>query len=92
MKQLIPSIYYVGVNCRNKVRFECLWPLSSGVSYNSYLVVGKKIALIDTVDVRFFATFLDNIREVIGTRPIDYLVINHMEPDHSGCIGLIRQV
>lgn len=92
MKQLIPSIYYVGVNDRNKERFECLWPLSSGVSYNSYLVVGKKIALIDTVDVRFFATFLDNIREVIGTRPIDYLVINHMEPDHSGCIGLIRQV
>ena len=92
MKQLIPSIYYVGVNDRNKERFECLWPLSSGVSYNSYLVVGKKIALIDTVDVRFFATFLDNIREVIGSRPIDYLVINHMEPDHSGCIGLIRQV
>ena len=57
MKQLIPSIYYVGVNDRNKERFECLWPLSSGVSYNSYLVVGKKIALIDTVDVRFFATF-----------------------------------
>lgn len=89
--KLAENIYYVGVNDRNKERFECLWPLSNGISYNSFLVVGEKIALIDTVDSRFFPLFIEKIKEVIGERTIDYLVINHMEPDHSGSMGLIRQ-
>lgn len=89
--QIKENIYYVGVNDRVKHRFEGLWYLPLGVSYNSYLVVDEKIALVDTVDVAFFAEFLDNIREAIGDRPIDYLIINHMEPDHSGSISLIRQ-
>jgi flavorubredoxin len=89
--KLTENIYYVGVNDRNKERFECLWPLTSGMSYNSFLVVGKKIALIDTVDSRFFPLFIEKIKEIIGDRPIDYLVINHMEPDHSGSMGLVRQ-
>ncbi len=85
------KIHYVGVNDRVKHRFEGLWFLPQGVSYNSYLIVDEKVALIDTVDVAFFNEFLDNIRAVIGDRPIDYLVINHMEPDHSGAISLIRK-
>lgn len=89
--KIAENIFYVGVNDRNKERFECLWPLTNGMSYNSFLVVGKKIALIDTVDSRFFPLFMDKIKSVIGERPIDYLIINHMEPDHSGSIGLIRQ-
>lgn len=89
--QLTDLIHYVGVNDRNKHRFEGLWQLPYGVSYNAYLVVDEQVALIDTVDVAYFAEFLDNIRQVIGDRPIDYLVINHMEPDHSGCIELIRR-
>ena len=84
-------MYYVGVNDRNKAKFEGLWPLPEGVSYNSYLIVDDKVALIDTVDLAFFPQFLDNIREVIGDRPIDYIVINHMEPDHSGSMSLMRK-
>ena len=82
MKQITDKIFYVGVNDRNKTLFEGLWPLPNGVSYNAYLVVDEKVALIDTVEVDFFMPFLENIREVLGERPIDYVVVNHMEPDH----------
>ena len=75
----------------HKELFEGLWPLPNGVSYNSYLIVDEKICLIDTVEVDFFIQYLENIHEVIGDRPIDYLVVNHMEPDHSGSIALIRK-
>lgn len=85
------NVHYVGVNDRHKALFENLWPLPYGVSYNAYLVADEKIALIDTVDVCYFEVFLKKIRKVIGDRPIDYLVINHMEPDHSGSISLIKQ-
>ena len=85
------KIYYVGVNDRNKNLFEGLWPLPNGVSYNSYLIDDEKVCLIDTVEVDFFTQYIEHIHEVIGERPIDYLVINHMEPDHSGSIALIRK-
>ena len=91
MPEITDKIYYVGVNDRNKELFEGLWPLPNGVSYNSYLIVDEKICLIDTVEVDFFIQYLENIHEVIGDRPIDYLVVNHMEPDHSGSIALIRK-
>ena len=71
--------------------FEGLWPLPNGVSYNSYLIDDEQVALIDTVEVDFFTQFIENIQEVIGSRSLDYLVINHMEPDHSGSIALIRK-
>ncbi len=90
MKQLCDSLYYVGVNDRHKALFEGLWPLPAGVSYNSYLLVDQQVALVDTVDAAFFPQFLAHIREILGARPIDYLIINHMEPDHSGSIDLIR--
>ena len=80
MTEIINNIYYVGVNDRNKALFEGLWPLPNGVSYNSYLIVDEKVCLIDTVEVDFFTQFIENIREVIGDRAIDYLVVNHMEP------------
>ena len=92
MKQIAEGIYYVGVNDRDKERFETLWPLPLGVAYNSYLIVDEKVTLIDTVDSRFFPEYIDKIRQVIGGRAIDYLVINHMEPDHSGSLALVRQV
>ncbi|WP_036879152.1 FprA family A-type flavoprotein [Xylanibacter oryzae] len=91
MIEIKDKIYYVGVNDRNKSRFEGLWPLPNGVSYNSYLIDDDKVCLIDTVEVDFFTQFIENIHEVIGDRPIDYIVINHMEPDHSGSLGLIKK-
>jgi len=85
------NIRYVGVNDRSKSLFEGLWPLPNGVSYNSYLIDDEKTCLIDTVEVDFFTQFIENIREVLGDRPVDYLVVNHMEPDHSGSIALLRK-
>lgn len=81
----------MGVNDRTKHLFEGMWPLPYGVSYNSYLIDDEKIALIDTVDICYFEVYLRKIKQVIGERPINYLIINHMEPDHSGSIRLIKQ-
>ena len=91
MRLITDNIYYVGVNDRNKHLFEGLWPLPAGVSYNSYLIDDEKVCLIDTVEVGFFGQFIENIRDVIGDRKVDYLVVNHMEPDHSGALSLLRQ-
>ena len=79
MKQITNNIFYVGVNDRNKELFEGLWPLPYGVSYNSYLIVDEKVC------------FIENIQLVLGERPFDYLVVNHMEPDHSGSIALLKK-
>ncbi len=91
MIEIKNKVYYVGVNDRNKSLFEGLWPLPNGVSYNSYLIDDDKVVLVDTVEVDFFTQFIENIKEVIGERPIDYLVVNHMEPDHSGSIALLQK-
>lgn len=91
MKKISERIFYVGVNDDDKVMFEGLWPLPLGVSYNSYLVVGEKVALIDTVESGFEDEFIGNINEAIGDRPIDYLVVNHMEPDHSSLISYMLE-
>ena len=85
------KVHYVGVNDRNKHRFEGMWPLPYGVSYNSYLIDDEMVALVDTVDICYFEVYLRKIKQVIGERPINYLIINHMEPDHSGSISLIKQ-
>jgi flavorubredoxin len=91
MIEIKNKVYYVGVNDRNKALFEGLWPLPFGVSYNSYLIDDDKVCLIETVQVDFFTQFIENIREVIGEKPIDYVVINHMEPDHSGSLALLKK-
>lgn len=85
------GIHYVGVNDRCKSKFENLWPLPYGVSYNAYLITDEKNVLVDTVDAAYTDRLLDNITEIIGNGTLDYLVINHMEPDHSASIQFIRQ-
>ena len=85
------NIYYIGVNDRQKSLFENYLPLPEGVSYNSYLIVDEKITLIDTVDISFADVYFAKINAIIGDRPVDYLVVNHMEPDHAGAISLLRQ-
>ena len=91
MQKIVNELYYVGVNDRNKNLFEGLWPLPDGVSYNSYIINDEKVALIDTVEVDFIVPYIKNIQQVIGDKKIDYLIVNHMEPDHSGAIELIRK-
>lgn len=84
-------IRYVGVNDLSTSLFENQWALPHGVTYNSYLVVDKKIALIDTAAAAFGEQFISNIKAEIGDRPVDYLVVNHMEPDHSALMATIRR-
>ncbi len=91
MKQISERVFYVGVNDDDKVLFEGLWPLPVGVSYNSYIVADEKVALIDTVECGFEEEFIANIEEAIGDRPVDYLVVNHMEPDHSSLVSLMLE-
>lgn len=88
-KQISDNIFYVGVNDRDKSLFENLWPLPKGVSYNSYLIMDEKVVLIDTVDINFADLFFKKVNNVLGDRKIDYLVVNHMEPDHSGSIEML---
>lgn len=88
---LTENIYYLGFNDRRTHLFENIWPIPHGISYNSYLLVDEKIALVDTVERAFIDEYLENIEEIIGDRTVDYLIINHMEPDHSGALKAIAQ-
>lgn len=88
---LAENIYYLGFNDRRTHLFENIWPIPHGISYNSYLLVDEKVALVDTVERAFIDEYLDNIEEIIGDRKVDYLIINHMEPDHSGALKAIVQ-
>lgn len=89
-KTILPSIYYVGVNDRKTALFESLWTLPLGVSYNAYVIRDQKNVLIDTVEVGFSDVFLDKLQEVLDGETLDYLVVNHLEPDHSGSLTKIR--
>lgn len=91
LKKIADRIYYVGVNDRQKHLFENMWPLPYGVAYNSYLIVDEKTVLIDTVDVCYSDIFLKKIADALGGRTLDYLIVDHMEPDHAGSIRLLRQ-
>ena len=86
-REITDGIYYTGVNDRVTEKFEGMWPLPYGVSYNSYVVMGsEKVALIDGVDIDLLHPYLSDVHDTIGDRKIDYMVIHHMEPDHSGAI------
>jgi flavorubredoxin len=88
---LAENIYFLGFNDRRTNLFENIWPIPHGISYNSYLLVDEKIALVDTVERSFIDDYFDNIVDIIGDRPVDYLIINHMEPDHSGALKALVQ-
>lgn len=90
MQKLTDDIYYVGVNDRTTGLFEGMWPLPTGVSYNSYLINDEKTAVIDCVGPEFFEEYMASIRAVLGNRTVDYIIVNHMEPDHSGALTLFH--
>ena len=92
MKAVAKDIYYVGVNDRQKEKFENLWPLPGGVSYNSYLIIDDKTVLVDTVDICYSDLFFKRVAKMLDGRKLDYLVVDHMEPDHAGSIRLLRQI
>ncbi|MCD7712304.1 MAG: FprA family A-type flavoprotein, partial [Firmicutes bacterium] len=91
LKEIAEKVFYVGVNDRQKPLFENMWPLPYGVSYNSYLIVDEKTVLVDTVDICYSDIFLKKIEYALEGRTLDYLIVDHMEPDHAGSIRLLRQ-
>ncbi len=84
--ELTEKVYWLGFNDRQKQRFENQCPLDKGVTYNTYLIDDEKTALIDTAESPFASDLVDWIKELLGNKPLDYLIVNHMEPDHSGAI------
>lgn len=90
--KMTDHIWYVGVNDRRKELFENNWPLPYGVSYNSYLINDKKTALIDTIEFGSDGDYIDKIQRILCGKPLDYLIVNHMEPDHSSMIRSILAV
>ncbi len=85
-RKLTQGVYWVGGSDRRLALFENLFPVPRGVSYNSYLILDEKTALMDTVDAAISRQFLDNVLAVLGGRRLDYLVVDHMEPDHCAAI------
>lgn len=93
VNSIAPGVSYVGVDDRQKIYFENLWPIPNGVSYNSYLVEGsEKTALIDGVENTELADLVAHIREREAGAELHYLVVNHMEPDHSGAIPELLRI
>ena len=84
--EISKNIFYVGVNDYDIDLFEGQYKVENGMSYNSYVIVDRKIAVMDTVDKHFGKKWLENLEKVLGGKTPDYLVIHHMEPDHSANI------
>ena len=80
------AITYIGVDDTDLALFEGLYAIPNGVSYNSYLIVDDKVAIVDAVDVRKRDAWLSKLNAAIGSREVDYLILNHLEPDHSGSL------
>ena len=83
------STYYFGQNDRTQTLFEHLYPLPHGMAYNNYLIKDEKNVLLDTVDVKFSERFFSQLDSALDGEPLHYLIVQHMEPDHSGSIGLL---
>ena len=90
--KLVEDFFYVGVNDHQVDLFEGQYVVPNGMSYNSYVIVDEKVAVMDTVDKNFTHQWLDNIHAVLGDRQPDYLIIQHMEPDHSANIANFLKV
>lgn len=87
VREIKDDVYWVGGNDRRLALFENLLPIPNGISYNAYLVKDEKTVLIDAVDKAVADVFFENISYVLNGKPLDYLIVNHMEPDHCAAIG-----
>ena len=85
------SVLYVGVDDKTIDLFESQYVVPNGVSYNSYVIMDDKIAIMDTVDPRKTTEWLANVEQALAGRKPDYLVIHHMEPDHAGSIQQLAE-
>ena len=85
--QMSDTLWYLGSSDRRLAKFENCHPVPLGISYNSYLVMDEKTVLLDTVDHSICGIFLENIKSVLNGRPLDYIIVNHMEPDHCATLA-----
>ncbi|GAA0076104.1 FprA family A-type flavoprotein [Clostridium sp. CTA-5] len=86
VRKVMDDLYWVGGNDRHITLFENIHPVPRGISYNSYILLDEKNILLDTVDWSIASQFIQNIEEVLKDKELDYMIVNHVEPDHSGCI------
>lgn len=93
VREIKPNVYWIGVNDRTTDLFEGLWPIHrEGVSYNSYLIMDEKKVIIDLTKSTMADDFLAQLEEITDVSQIDYVVVNHMEPDHSGLLRIFRRM
>ncbi len=86
-REIHPDLYWVGGNDRRLALFENMYPISRGVSYNSYVLLDEQTVLLDTVDRAINDLFFENIEHVLQGRKLDYVIVNHMEPDHCASLA-----
>lgn len=86
--EISENIKYIGVDDKEIDLFESQYIVPNGISYNSYVILGDKVAVMDTVDERFAQQWLNNLKDELGEKAPDYLVVEHLEPDHAGSIGI----
>ena len=91
MLSVTPNVRFVGVEDDNLDLFEGQYPLQKGISYNSYVIDDEKIAVVDSVDRRRCREWLAKLEAALNGRTPDYLIVQHMEPDHSGSIRLMLE-
>ena len=89
VKKITENLFWVGANDRRIALFEGVYHAPQGVSYNSYILLDDKTVLLDTVDKAVTHQFMENVAHVLNGRKLDYLIINHMEPDHCAEIPTI---
>ena len=91
MSNISEQIRYIGVDDRDIDLFESQYVVPNGISYNSYLILDEHVTVMDTVDARKTQDWLRNLQEALGERTPDYLIVSHMEPDHSGSIQILAE-
>ena len=91
VRKVLEDLWWVGGNDRRLAMFEGVYAVPNGVSYNSYLILDEKVALMDTVDARGAEAWEKNLMDTLAGRKVDYLVISHMEPDHAGSIQALAE-
>ncbi len=92
IRKITNDIYSIGANDRRIALFENIYPVPAGISYNSYLIKDDKTVLIDTVDKSVRGIFLENLKAALEERTLDYLIVNHMEPDHCAVIADVHRI
>ena len=86
VKKVTDDLYWIGGSDRRLALFENVYPIPRGVSYNSYVILDEQTVLLDTVDKSVSGQFFENLEHVLGNRPLDYMIVNHMEPDHCAIV------